>query len=191
MLISVCLQSLQQYHMPPNSLYEFILSNWTGRVNNEYAYNLLLPFNGIFPCQRGLAGYPLVLSSICSVKQSELVSCCHHMIIYVNVLFCFVSAKVQTDLMNCSVRKTSPELQPPPTSPPTKKQRTSLFGHYSLNAQQDPADEDGQGEKKLLSYIEAINSPAVSSSPTSVSAVAHRPEYAFLLPLFECSVHTS
>jgi len=113
------------------------------------------------------------------------------MIIYVNVLFCFVSAKLQTDLKNCSVRKTSPELQPPPTSPPTKKQCTSLFGHYSLNAQQDPADEDRQGEKKLLSYIEAINSPAVSSSPTSVSAVTHRPEYAFLLPLFECSVHTS
>jgi len=107
------------------------------------------------------------------------------MIIYVNVHFCFVSAKLQTDLKKCSVKKTSPELQPPPTSPPTKKQCTPLFVHYSLNAQQDPADEDRQSEKKLLSYIEAINSPAVSSSPTSVSAVAHTPEYAFLLLLFE------
>jgi len=91
----------------------------------------------------------------------------------------------QQSCRQTSVRKTSPELQPPPTSLPTKKQRTSLFGHYSLNAQQDPVDEDRQGEKKLLSYIDAINLPAVSSPPTSVSAIAHTPEYAFLLPLFE------
>jgi len=149
MLISVSLQSLQQYHMPQNSLYEFFISNWTGRVNNDYehAYNLLLSFNGIFPCQRGSAGYPLVLSSICSVNQLELISCCHHMIIYVNVHFCFVSAKLQTDLKNCSVRKTSPELQPPPTSPPTKKQRTSLFGYYSLNAQQDPVEKTDRAKR--------------------------------------------
>jgi len=46
------------------------------------------------------------------------------------------------------------------------------------------------GRKKLLSYIKAINSPAVSSSPTSVSAVANTPEYAFLLPQFERVVCT-
>ena len=34
-------------------------------------------------------------------------------------------------------------------------------------------------------HVVWINSPAVSLSPASVSAVAHTPEYAFLLPLFE------
>ena len=122
----------------------------------------------VVPCQRGLAGYPLVLSSSCSVNQSELISCCHHMIIYVNVHFCFVSAKLQTDLKNCSVKKTSPELQPPPTSPPTKKQRTSLFGHYyrvNITSSSEDAEEvnrvvDERIEGSLTEY-ESIDSVAV------------------------------
>ena len=90
------------------------------------------------------------------------------MIIYVNVLFCFVSAKVQTDLKNCSVRKTSPELQPPPTSPPTKKQRTSLFGHYyrvNITSSSEDAEEVNRvvverTEGSLTEY-ESIDSVAV------------------------------
>jgi len=99
---------------------------------------------------------------------------------------CCALAKLQTDLTACSLLgRSAPELQSPPAAPQRKKIRTSLFGHYMSTGHQDSADTTQQLERKLHSYIDTINSSTFSASITPLSTIVHKPEFAFILPLFE------
>jgi len=54
-----------------------------------------------------------------------------------------------------------------------------------LTAHQESADSTQQLESKLHGYIDTINSSTFSASVTPLSTIVHKPEFAFILPLFE------
>jgi len=54
-----------------------------------------------------------------------------------------------------------------------------------LTGHQDSADTTQQLERKRHSYIDTINSSTFSASVTPLSTIVHKPEFAFILPLFE------
>jgi len=90
-------------------------------------------------------------------------------------------SKIQTSTReDCGPASTSTSSVNPPAQ---KKIRTSLFAHYATKPLNE--SDDLQYERRLLQYLDTINSASFNSDDAHLSTLCHRIEFQCLQPMFE------
>ena len=94
-------------------------------------------------------------------------------------------AMLQTELAStrpCESRNETTNITSP-DPPELKKQRFSLFDHYSQNTSE--LSESTRQEKQLQLYIDTINSSSFNSTEITLQELLSKSDFSLLCPLFE------